>query len=155
MTMRFLILNGPNLNMLGIREPRIYGTHTYAALCSYIRQEAEKMDVETEFFQSNHEGALIDRIQAAYGAFDAIVLNAGAYTHYSYAILDALKSVSLPTAEVHISDIDSREPFRRVSVIRPACAVTVSGRGFEGYVDAIRCLIPLVKEKNGGNGGDL
>ena len=139
--MKILVINGPNLNMLGIREPGIYGKTDYNALCDYVKEEASKMDdVSVELFQSNHEGAIIDKIQEAYGVFDGIVLNAGAYTHYSYAILDALKAVGIPTAEVHISDIHAREEFRHNSVIKAACCVQICGKGIAGYVEAINYL---------------
>ncbi len=139
--MKILVINGPNLNMLGIREPGIYGKTEYNALCDYIKEEVSKMgDVSVELFQSNHEGAIIDKIQEAYGVADGIVLNAGAYTHYSYAILDALKAVGIPTAEVHISDIHAREEFRHNSVIKAACCVQICGKGIAGYVEAINYL---------------
>lgn len=139
--MKILVINGPNLNMLGIREPGIYGKTDYNALCDYIKEEASKMgDVSVELFQSNHEGTIIDKIQEAYGVSDGIVLNAGAYTHYSYAILDALKAVGIPTAEVHISDIHAREEFRHNSVIKAACCVQICGKGIAGYVEAINYL---------------
>jgi 3-dehydroquinate dehydratase-2 len=139
--MKILVINGPNLNMLGIREPGIYGKTDYNALCDYIKEEVSKMgDVSVELFQSNHEGAIIDKIQEAYGVADGIVLNAGAYTHYSYAILDALKAVGIPTAEVHISDIHAREEFRHNSVIKAACCVQIFGKGIAGYVEAINYL---------------
>ncbi len=135
--MRFLVMNGPNLNLLGIRSPEIYGGRTYMDLCVFIRQKAEAIDVQVDFYQSNHEGDLIDRIHSAMGIYDGIILNAGAYTHYSYALHDAIESVPIPVAEVHISDIDAREAFRRISVIRPACAFTISGKGFESYTEAL------------------
>lgn len=139
--MKILVINGPNLNMLGIREPGIYGKTDYNALCDYVKEEVSKMgDVSVELFQSNHEGAIIDKIQEAYGVSDGIVLNAGAYTHYSYAILDALKAVGIPTAEVHISDIHAREEFRHNSVIKAACCVQICGKGIAGYVEAINYL---------------
>jgi 3-dehydroquinate dehydratase-2 len=139
--MKILVINGPNLNMLGIREPGIYGKTDYNALCDYIKEAVSKMgDVSVELFQSNHEGAIIDKIQEAYGVADGIVLNAGAYTHYSYAILDALKAVGIPTAEVHISDIHAREEFRHNSVIKAACCVQICGKGIAGYVEAINYL---------------
>lgn len=141
----FLVINGPNLNLLGIREPEIYGRMTYADLCSYIEEEAGRLGISVSFFQSNHEGAIIDEIHSAYGQKDGIIINAGAFTHYSYAILDALKAVALPTAEVHISDINAREAFRRNSVIRPACQVCIAGRGYEGYVDAIKELAQQIQ----------
>ena len=138
--MRILILNGPNLNMLGIREPEIYGHTTYADLCAMIRTEADRLGVEAEFFQSNHEGALVDAIQQGYGRVDGIVINPGAYTHTSVALLDAVKAVGIPTVEVHISDPDTREPFRKTSYIRAACVRTIKGRGLEGYLEALRFL---------------
>ena len=135
--LKFLVINGPNLNMLGIREPSIYGDFTYPMLCDFIQEKAETMKIETSFFQSNHEGDIIDKIHEAYQKFDGIVINPGAFTHYSYAILDALKAVAIPTAEVHISDVNEREEFRKISVVRPACCVTVSGRGYDGYIEAM------------------
>ena len=138
--MRILILNGPNLNMLGIREPEIYGHTTYADLCAMIQTEADRLGVEAEFFQSNHEGALVDAIQQGYGRVDGIVINPDAYTHTSAALLDAVKAVGIPTVEVHISDPDTREPFRKTSYIRAACVRTIKGRGLEGYLEALRFL---------------
>ena len=138
--MRILILNGPNLNMLGIREPEIYGHTTYADLCAMIQTEADRLGVEAEFFQSNHEGALVDAIQQGYGRVDGIVINPGANTHTSVALLDAVKAVGIPTVEVHISDPDTREPFRKTSYIRAACVRTIKGRGLEGYLEALRFL---------------
>jgi 3-dehydroquinate dehydratase-2 len=138
--MRILVINGPNLNMLGIREPDIYGRKTYRDLVFQIEAAAREMGVAVKCFQSNHEGAIVDEIQAAYGAFDGIVINPAAYTHTSVAILDALKAVGLPAVEVHISDVDAREDFRRVSYVTAACLTKISGRGFQGYVDAIRFL---------------
>jgi len=135
--MKFLIINGPNLNLLGQREPGIYGKSTYADLCGLIRDYAAAHDSTAEFFQSNHEGAIIDAIQAAQGVYDAIVINPGAYTHYSYAILDALKAIDVPAYEVHISHIDQREPFRAVSVTAPACVGQIYGLGFDGYLRAM------------------
>ncbi len=145
--LNFLVINGPNLNLLGIREPDIYGKMTYPALCAYIEEQARQLGIGTAFFQSNHEGAIIDEIHGAYHKKDGIIINAGAFTHYSYAILDALKSVGIPAAEVHISDIDSREAFRRNSVIRPACCVFIAGRGYEGYVDAIKELAARIQNR--------
>lgn len=127
--------------MLGIREPHIYGSRTYNDLVEFIRKGADKLGVETEFYQSNHEGDLVDKIQAAYGKIDGIVINPGAYTHTSVALLDAVKSVGIPTVEVHISDPDTREEFRKISYIRLACVATVKGLGFDGYVEAIKLLI--------------
>ena len=126
--------------MLGLREPNIYGKNTYADLVSLIRAEAERLGVEAELYQSNHEGALVDAIQGAYGRIDGIVINPGAYTHTSVALLDAVKSVSIPTVEVHISDPDARDEFRKISYIRAACVKTVKGKGFDGYLEAIRFL---------------
>ena len=126
--------------MLGIREPDIYGKSTYADLLRLISDEARALGVEVEFFQSNHEGALVDAIQGAYGRIDGIIINPGAYTHTSVALLDAVKAVGIPTVEVHISDPDSRDEFRKISYIRAACALTVKGRGFDGYLDALRYL---------------
>lgn len=139
--MKILVINGPNLNMLGIREPDIYGSATYSDLCSLISDNAERLGVEVEFFQSNHEGALVDKIQESYKKIDGIVINPGAYTHTSVALLDALKSVGIPTVEVHISDPDTREEFRKISYIRPYCLATVKGKGFPGYIEAMEILI--------------
>ena len=138
--MKILVINGPNLNLLGLREPDIYGRRTYADLVEMIRAEAGKLGVEVSFVQSNHEGALVDAIQAAYGAADGIVINPGAYTHTSVAILDAVKAVGIPTVEVHISDPDQREAFRKVSYIRAACVASIKGHGLEGYLEALRLL---------------
>ncbi|MGN0964911.1 MAG: type II 3-dehydroquinate dehydratase [Dysosmobacter sp.] len=138
--MNILVINGPNLNMLGIREPDIYGRATYADLCALIRQEAEALGARVEFFQSNHEGAIVDAIQAAYGKMDGIIINPAAYTHTSVALLDAVKAVGIPTVEVHISDPDTRDEFRKISYIRTACAATIKGHGFQGYVEALRFL---------------
>ncbi len=140
--MKFLVINGPNLNMLGIREPDIYGSRTYDELVGMIREAAEELGVDVEFYQSNHEGDLVDKIEEAYFRhFDGIVINPAAYTHTSVALLDAVKAVKIPTVEVHISDVDARDDFRKVSYIRQACIATISGRGFEGYIDAIKLLI--------------
>ena len=139
--MNILVINGPNLNMLGIRQPEIYGTTTYQDLLEMIRAEADQLGVEVNFFQSNHEGALVDAIQQAYfDKVDGIVINPGAYTHTSVALLDAVKGVSIPTVEVHISDPDTREEFRRISYIRAACVATIKGHGLEGYLKALRLL---------------
>ena len=135
--MKILVLNGPNLNMLGVREPDIYGRSTYEDLCRMIREKADELGVEVEFFQSNHEGALVDAIQGAYGRCGGIIINPGAYTHTSVALLDAVKAVGIPTVEVHISDTDTREEFRKISYIRLAAAATIQGRGFDGYLDAL------------------
>ena len=139
--MKILVINGPNLNMLGIREPALYGNRSYDALLSLIGDHCKKRGVEVEFFQSNHEGALVDRIQEAYGNVDGIVINPAAYTHTSVALLDALKAVAIPTVEVHISDVSAREDFRQISYVRQACVATITGRGFDGYLDAIDLLI--------------
>ena len=137
---RLLVLNGPNLNMLGIREPDIYGRQTYADLAAYIRAEAEKLGADVEIFQSNHEGALVEKIQSALHHFDGIVINPAAYTHTSVAILDALKAVALPAVEVHLSDVSAREAFRHVSYAGMACEKTYAGHGFEGYKLAMEYL---------------
>ncbi len=135
--MKFLIINGPNLNLLGKREPGIYGKSTYQDLCNMISRYAAEHNSTAHFFQSNHEGAIIDTIHEADGIYDAIIINPGAYTHYSYAILDALKAVSVPAYEVHISHIDQREPFRAISVTAPACVGQIYGLGFDGYLRAM------------------
>jgi len=138
--MKLLILNGPNLNMLGIREPDIYGTESYAALEQLCRDVCAGLGVDCELFQSNHEGALVDKIQWAYGRCDGIVINPAAYTHTSIAILDALKAVGLPAVEVHLSDVNAREAFRKISYPGMACEKTFAGFGFEGYRMAIEYL---------------
>lgn len=138
--MKILVLNGPNLNMLGIREPNIYGKNTYADLVALIEQTAREEDLEIEHYQSNHEGCLVDKIQSAYQTFDGIVINPAAYTHTSVAILDALKAVAIPAVEVHISDVDSRESFRQISYAGLACVHTIKGHGFSGYREAILYL---------------
>ncbi|MGI6772824.1 MAG: type II 3-dehydroquinate dehydratase [Clostridiales bacterium] len=139
--MKLLFINGPNLNFLGIREPEIYGSRTYADLVDYIKAFCADMNIEPEIYQSNHEGALVDKIQEAYGRFDGIVINPAAYTHTSVALLDAVKAVGIPTVEVHISDVSAREGFRQVSYIREACVATVSGQGFEGYKTAAKIIL--------------
>ena len=145
--MKLLVINGPNLNMLGIREKHIYGDRDYDALCRYIRGEAEKLGAEVELFQSNHEGAIVDRIQQAYfDGTEGIVINPAAYTHTSVAILDALKAVQLPAVEVHLSDVNAREPFRHLSYAGMACAEHFIGLGFEGYKRAMEYLACLRKE---------
>ena len=135
--MKFLIINGPNLNMLGLREPDIYGKQDFAALCALIETTCAENGIECELYQSNHEGCIVDKIQEAYGKFDGIVINPAAYTHTSVAILDALKAVSIPTVEVHISDVTKREEFRQVSYLRAACFATISGHGTDGYLEAV------------------
>ena len=138
--MRILVLNGPNINMLGIREPGIYGKNTFADLLELLDRTAKEENVELEQYQSNHEGCLVDKIQEAYGKFDGIVINPAAYTHTSVAILDALKAVAIPAVEVHISDVDAREPFRQISYAGLACCKTIKGHGLEGYREAILYL---------------
>lgn len=138
--MKILVINGPNINMLGIREPAVYGRETYKELCDKIEKHAAVLDVEVEIYQSNHEGDLVDKIQAAYGNTDGIVINPGAYTHTSIALLDAVKSVAIPTVEVHISKVEEREDFRQISYIRKACVATVTGKGTDGYLMAMNIL---------------
>ncbi len=138
--MRILVLNGPNINMLGIREPDIYGRETYRDLLSLITSTATSLGIEIEHQQSNHEGVLVDHIQAAYGKFDGIVINPAAYTHTSVAILDALKSVNIPAVEVHISDVDSREAFRQISYAGMYCELCIKSQGIDGYRQAIEYL---------------
>ena len=138
--MKILVINGPNLNMLGIREPELYGRETYDTLVEKIRRHAEKTGTEVSFYQSNHEGDLVDAIQAAYRVQDGIIINPGAYTHTSVALLDALKAVGIPAVEVHITDVDEREPFRKISYIRAACEKTISGHGTDGYLEAMDFL---------------
>ena len=138
--MRILVINGPNLNMLGIREPEVYGKNTFQDLLDLLDRVAAEEGIEIEQYQSNHEGCLVDKIQEAYGKFQGIVINPAAYTHTSVAILDALKAVAIPAVEVHISDVDSREPFRQISYAGLACKKTIKGMGFEGYRQAILFL---------------
>ena len=138
--MKILVINGPNLNMLGIREPNHYGKETYSDLIEKIQKHADKLNVTVAFRQSNHEGDLVDYIQSAYQTYDGIVINPGAYTHTSIALLDAVKAVGIPTVEVHISDVNSREDFRKISYIRSACILTISGHGTDGYIEAINHL---------------
>jgi 3-dehydroquinate dehydratase-2 len=144
--MKFLVINGPNLNLLGLREPAIYGSRSFAALQDFIRASAAEAGVEVALFQSNHEGAIVDAIQAAYGTADGI--NPAAYTHTSVAILDALKAVALPAVEVHLSDVSAREPFRQISYAGMACVKTYMGLGFEGYRQAILYLKQYLEEAN-------
>ncbi len=139
--MKLLVINGPNLNMLGIRERALYGAQDYAALCDFVCAQAERLGVSVELFQSNHEGAIVDRIQAAYQNIDGIVINPAAYTHTSVAILDALKAVSIPACEVHLTDVNAREDFRKVSYVRMACDRTFVGFGFDGYRMAMEYLV--------------
>jgi len=143
--MKILVINGPNLNMLGLREPEIYGDKSYAALVEFIKNVCEKKNIEVEIFQSNHEGEIVDKIQNAYGKTDGIIINPAAYTHTSIAILDALKAVNIPTVEVHLSDLSSREDFRQISYIRDFCLTTFAGLGVEGYKKAIDFLENYIK----------
>ena len=138
--MKILVINGPNINMLGLREPEIYGKRDYAELLRFIRDTGDSLGVEVECMQSNHEGVIVDAIQSAYGRFDGIVINPAAYTHTSIAILDALKAVGIPAVEVHLSDIQEREEFRQTSYSALACEKTFAGMGFEGYAEALRYL---------------
>lgn len=142
--MKILVLNGPNINMLGIREPDIYGAGSYTDLLALLEQTATDEGITIDHFQSNHEGALVDRIQEAYGNYDGIVINPAAYTHTSIAILDALKAVGIPAVEVHISDVSTREDFRQISYTRLACCHTIMGHGIEGYREAILHLNKLI-----------
>ena len=144
--MKFLIINGPNLNMLGIREPDIYGKNTYAQLCTLCEDACKDAGVECEIFQSNHEGVLVDRIQAAYQKIDGIVINPAAYTHTSVAILDALKAVGIPTVEVHISKVSDRDAFRQISYVRAYALRTIEGMGFDGYREAISWLADKLRK---------
>ena len=146
--MKLLVINGPNLNMLGIREPGIYGKQTFADLLDLLNRTSLECNIEIEQFQSNHEGAIVDKIQAAYGSVDGIVINPAAYTHTSVAILDALKAVSIPAIEVHISDVDSREAFRKISYAGLACVKTIKGQGLDGYRQAILYLIEHYGSQN-------
>ncbi len=145
--MKILVINGPNINMLGIREPDIYGKSTYNDLVDMISDHAKKKDVEVEFYQSNHEGAIVDKIQEAYKNADGIVINPAAYTHTSVAILDALKAVAIPTVEVHISAVEEREPFRQVSYVSYIAQKTITGKGFDGYLEAVDFLCEKNQKK--------
>ena len=147
--MKLLVINGPNLNMLGVREPDIYGKEDYAALVRRVEACCAELGLECKVFQSNHEGAIVDEIQAAYGVYDGIVINPAAYTHTSVAILDALKAVALPAVEVHLSDVSAREAFRQISYVRLACLKTVMGKGVEGYCEAIRFLKDYLEKQSG------
>lgn len=146
--MHILVLNGPNLNMLGIREPEHYGTQTLADLIAMLEAEADRLGITIECYQSNHEGDLVDKIQAAYGTADGILINPAAYTHTSVALLDAVKAVSIPTVEVHISDPDTRDEFRKISYIRQACIATVKGKGFAGYIEGLHILVNAVSHRD-------
>ena len=141
---KILVINGPNINMLGIREPGVYGKNTFSDLLALLDNTAQELHIQVEQFQSNHEGAIVDKIQWAYGKIDGIVINPAAYTHTSVAILDALKAVSIPAVEVHISDVDSREDFRQISYAGLACCKTIKGHGLEGYREAIVYLDQLL-----------
>ena len=141
--MKILVINGPNINMLGIREPGIYGKNTFADLLKMLENTAQEYKIQIEQYQSNHEGDLVDKIQWAYGNVDGIVINPAAYTHTSVAILDALKAVAIPAVEVHISNVDAREPFRQISYAAMACVKTIKGHGLEGYREAIEYLYQL------------
>jgi 3-dehydroquinate dehydratase-2 len=143
--MKLLVINGPNINLLGIREKNIYGGGTYKELLAYITGVCAERRIEADLFQSNHEGAIVDKIQDALGRYDGIVINPAAYTHTSVAIADALKAVSIPAVEVHISDVDNREDFRKISYVRPVCVATFSGHGFEGYKMAVETLCKTEK----------
>ena len=143
--MKILVINGPNLNMLGIREPDIYGRQDFAALEDFIRSSADELDIDVSLFQSNHEGEIVDVIQSAYRVFDGIVINPAAYTHTSIAIRDALAAVAIPAVEIHISDVDKREDFRRISYIRELCIKTVSGHGTDGYIESLDFLVEYLK----------
>ena len=145
--MKFLVINGPNLNLLGTREPAFYGNQSYTALVRTIREAAASMDVRVKTVQSNHEGKIVDIIQKAATKYDGIIINPAAYTHTSVAILDALKAVGLPAVEVHLSDIQSREEFRRHSYVLPACLTTIAGKGFDGYREAVAYLADYIKNR--------
>lgn len=145
--MKILVLNGPNINMLGIREPGIYGKNTFGDLLQLLEDTGKALGIEIEQYQNNHEGCLVDKIQEAYGKVDGIVINPAAYTHTSVAILDALKAVAIPAVEVHISDVDSREAFRQISYAGLACCKTIKGHGLEGYREAVYYLVQLLNHK--------
>jgi 3-dehydroquinate dehydratase-2 len=149
--MKLKVINGPNINMLGIREPGIYGKDNFATLCQTVKDFAAQKNIEVELYQSNHEGDLVDVIQECFGKIDGIVINPGAYTHTSIALLDAVKSVSIPTVEVHISKVEEREDFRQISYIRLACVKTITGHGIAGYTEAMNFLIDYINGNNTGN----
>ena len=146
--MKFLVINGPNLNLLGRREPDIYGKRDYAALCAHIKAAAAAENIDVDIMQSNHEGVIIDAIQGALGKYDGIVINPAAYTHTSIAIADAIAAVDIPTAEVHLSDVDNREDFRRISFVTPVCVIRVTGLGFDSYSEAITGLATYIRTKS-------
>ena len=143
--MKILVINGPNINLLGLREPDIYGKENFKTLCEMVEKHAEDLGVEVFLFQSNHEGDLVDEIQKAYGVFDGIVINPAAYTHTSIAILDALKAVGIPTVEVHISAVEQREDFRQISFVRQVAVKTITGKGIKGYLQALDFLVNYKK----------
>ena len=145
--MKLLVLNGPNINMLGIREPGVYGSQSYSELLRLLDLWAKELGIEMEHYQSNHEGCLVDKIQTAYGNFDGIVINPAAYTHTSIAILDALKAVAIPAVEVHISDVKSREDFRQISYAGKACIKTIMGQGLDGYRQAMAYLVQVLSSE--------
>ena len=145
--MKILVMNGPNLNMLGIREPDIYGKSTYADLCALVKAHAKEIGAEVEIYQSNYEGDLVTKIQQALGVFDGIVINPAAYTHTSVALLDALKAVAIPAVEVHISDVSKREGFRSISFVREYCFATIAGHGFAGYTEAMDMLMNMPEKR--------
>ena len=146
--MKFLVINGQSLNLLGRREPEIYGNRDYAALCAHVKAAAASENVEIEIMQSNHEGVIIDAIQDAMDKYDGIVINPAAYTHTSVAIADAIAAVGIPAAEVHLSDVDNREPFRRISFVTPVCALRVTGLGFDSYSEATKQLAAYIRAKS-------
>ena len=139
--MRFLVINGPNLNMLGVREPDIYGKNTLKELEERILNHCSDSGIEVEFYQSNHEGSIVDKIQDSYQKFDGLIINPAAYTHTSIAIPDAIKAVGIPSVEVHLSDIDSREEYRKISYVSPVCIATIKGKHFDGYIDAVNIIV--------------
>ena len=143
--MKFLVINGPNLNLLGRREPEIYGKRDYGALCDHIRAAADALGIETEIMQTNHEGVIVDAIQDAMDKYDGLIINPAAYTHTSIAIADAIAAVGIPTAEVHLSDVDAREEFRKISFLTPVCVLRVIGKGFDSYSEAIFALCAHVR----------
>ena len=146
--MKLLVINGPNLNLLGRREPAIYGNKSYASLCEHVKATADALGIQVEIMQTNHEGVIVDAIQDALGKYDGIVINPAAYTHTSVAIADAIAAVEIPTAEVHLSDVDNREAFRRISYVTPVCVLRVTGLGFDSYSEAMRQLVCYLR-KNG------
>ncbi len=146
--MKILVINGPNINMLGLREPSIYGKEDFNTLCRKIEEKGKEIGIQTEQYQSNHEGDLVDRIQQAFGTIDGIVINPGAYTHTSIALLDALKAVGIPAVEVHISKVEEREDFRQISFVRKSCVKTITGHGIAGYLEAIEFLVDYINDSN-------